>query len=159
MMDISFSEECSEPTCEDEYVRNIDCTVLIQEEDILCKKCHLEQINQRKSLNRKSKIAATPAHKKVPVSLTSPDRIRHTQRSESGVKSIHVYKDLHDDLESILQKYLREVNEKCNFSQFMKLFITEQMKYLVESPKQTRYHPMIIKFFLGLQATSPAEYE
>ena len=37
MMDISFSE----PTREDEYVRSIDCTVLIQEDDMLCKECHL----------------------------------------------------------------------------------------------------------------------
>ena len=41
----------------------------------------------------------------------------------------------------------------------MKLFITEQMKYLVEFPKQTRHHPMIIEFCLGPQATSPAAYE
>ena len=85
MMDISFSEECTEPACEDEYVRSIECTVLIQEGNT-CKECRLEEINHRKSLNKKSKIAATPAHKKAPVSLTSPDRIRLTfqnQRSEN----------------------------------------------------------------------------
>ena len=33
------------------------------------------------------------------------------------------------------------------------------MKYQKELHKQTRYHPMIIKFCLGIQATSPAAYE
>ena len=58
MMEISFSEECSQPTSE-------VLIVLIQEEDILCMECHLEQVNLRRSLNKKSKITATPAHKKA----------------------------------------------------------------------------------------------
>ena len=36
---------------------------------------------------------------------------------------------------------------------------TEQLKYLVNHPTQTRYHPMIIKYCLALQAKSPAAYE
>ena len=41
----------------------------------------------------------------------------------------------------------------------MKLFWGKQMKFINSSPSQLRYHPMIIKFCLGLYAKSPAAYE
>ena len=91
-------------------------------------------------VNKKPKIAATPAHKKDPVSSTSPDRIHLTLQNQRGENkgllkeiaglrdkiaqsAIPVNKDLHDVLGSIHQKYLRDVNEKRNVSQFLKLFI------------------------------------
>ena len=43
---------------------------------------------------------------------------------------------------------------------FMKLFWEEQQKYLsASSSKSVRYHPMIIRYCLGLAATSPAVYD
>ena len=41
----------------------------------------------------------------------------------------------------------------------MKLFIEEQLKYLTQDPEKVQYHPMIIKFCLGLHTKSAAAYE
>ena len=38
----------------------------------------------------------------------------------------------------------------------MELFLKHKMDYLTEHHNKVKYHPMIIKFCLGLQATSPA---
>ena len=41
----------------------------------------------------------------------------------------------------------------------MKLLWEEQMKYLQCPSSEVRYHPMVIKYCLGLHAKSPAAYE
>ena len=41
----------------------------------------------------------------------------------------------------------------------MKLFWEEQQKYLSSSKTGVRYHPMIIRYCLGLAAMSPAVYD
>ena len=67
--------------------------------------------------------------------------------------SVPVATELHNDFQEIFRNSCREVNP------FVKLFWGEQMKFLNSSPSQVRYHPMIIKFCLGLYAKSPAAYE
>ena len=44
-------------------------------------------------------------------------------------------------------------------SPFMRLFIEEQMKFVMDDPQKVEYHPMFIKFCLCIQAKSPAAYE
>ena len=69
-------------------------------------------------------------------------------------KSSHlVNDDLHKDFVSIISKTYRTVTP------FMKLFWDEQQKYLNTSKQGIRYHPMIIRYCLGLVAKSPAAYE
>ena len=41
----------------------------------------------------------------------------------------------------------------------MKLFWEEQQKYLSSSKTSVRYHPMIIRYCLGLAAKSPSVYD
>ena len=67
--------------------------------------------------------------------------------------------NLHKDLRCILSEALEQANDKRKISPFMELFLKQQMDYLTEHPNKVKYHPMIIKFCLGLQATSPAAYD
>ena len=66
---------------------------------------------------------------------------------------------MHKDLQVIIQNTFDDASLNRELSPFTKLFLTEQLKYLVNHPTQTRYHPMIIKYYLALQAKSPAAYE
>ena len=67
--------------------------------------------------------------------------------------------NLHKDLRCILSEALEQAKDKRKISPFMELFFKQQMDYLTEHPNKVKYHPMIIKFCLGLQATSPAAYD
>ena len=55
-------------------------------------------------------------------------------------------------------KYIFATNEK-NISPFMKLFWSEQQKYLGKSKRGIRYHPTVIKYCLSLATNSPSTYD
>ena len=59
--------------------------------------------------------------------------------------SMKVSAELSEDLISIVSK-----TDLCTMSPFTKLFWEEQQKYLKNSSKGMRYHPMIIRYCLSL---------
>ena len=67
--------------------------------------------------------------------------------------SMPVDVDLERDLVTIMTEIKKDVPS------FMKLFWEEQQKYLSSSKNGVRYHPMIIRYCLGLAAKSPAAYD
>ena len=108
---------------------------------------------------------------KAPISLTSPERIKVTIQSyrienkmlkseiqnlqhEISKSSMKIDDGLSVDLIKIMSNA-----DKSEVSPFMKFFWEEQQKYINVSCKtSTRYHPMIIRYCLALQAKSAAAY-
>ena len=80
----------------------------------------------------------------------------HIEKIEKkfNATSIAVENDLHEDRQKMF-----EFLDNRKVPPFMKLLWEEQMKYILQGPKQIRYHPAIIRFCLGLYAKSPAAYE
>ena len=120
-------------------------------------------------MKRKSTYLHVPAKLNAPISITSPERTvltlkghrlenRMLQAQIEELKlEIHtaarsVSEDLNHDLISIMPS-------NTNIILFMKLFWEEQPKYLKSSKQGIRYHPMIIRYCLGLAAKSPAVYD
>ena len=73
--------------------------------------------------------------------------------------SIPVTEYIHKDIQDILNHVFENIDNKWDVSEFAKLILKEQMKYLIMSPEQMQYHPMIIKYALDLHARSPTAYE
>ena len=97
------------------------------------------------SLKRKRNNLISPAKLKAPVTLTSPERIKLT------LQGLHVEnKQLQEELVKIMC-----AADKSNITPFMKMFWEEQQKYMSSSKKGVRYHPVIIRYCLGLAAKSP----
>ena len=66
---------------------------------------------------------------------------------------------VNNNLEKDLISIMLNANSK-DIPPFMKLFWEEQQKYLSSSSKTSvRYHPMIIRYCLGLAAKSPSVYD
>ena len=113
-----------------------------------------------------------PLKPKASISPTSPERIKVTIQSyrienkklkseiqnlqhEISKSSMKVDDRLSADLIKIMSN-----GDKSEVFPFMKLFWEEQQKYLNVSCKTSvRYHPMIIRYFLALQAKSGAAYD
>ena len=125
---------------------------------------------EKLSLKRKRDNMMSPAKPNAPVSLTSPERLKLALQSyrlenktvkeeiskmkeEISNNSMPVDVDLGRDLVTIMTENKKDVPP------FMKLFWEEQQKYLSSSKNGVRYHPMIIRYCLGLAAKSPAAYD
>ena len=153
-----------------EFTRSIDCYISdkLGERKLLCLYETCFSRKKRKQTEKNKKLTM-PAKLNAPISQTSCERLLltiHEQRSENArltneiiqikeelVKlSVPVSDDLNNDFQSIF-------NNCDHISPFMKLFWQEQLKYINSSPKQVRYHPMVIKYCLGIYAKSPAAYE
>ena len=108
----------------------------------------------------------SPAKPNAPVSLTSPERLKLTLQSyrlenktlkeeiskmkeEISKNSMPIDVDLGRDLVTLMSENKKDVPP------FIKLFWEEQQKYLSSSKTGVRYHPMIIRYCLGLAAKSP----
>ena len=74
-------------------------------------------------------------------------------KEQIDLKSVDVNQDLHDDIKTIF------TDNADNLSPFMKLFWTEQQKYIASSKKGIRYHPEIIQYCLNLLSKSPSVYD
>ena len=74
-------------------------------------------------------------------------------KEEISNNSMPVDVDLGRDLVTIMTENNKDVPP------FMKLFWEEQQKYLSSPKNSVRYHPMIIRYCLGLAAKSPAAYD
>ena len=160
------------PLLQSKWYRSPSCKILIESSLNKCNNCSVAETKESLSLKRKRDNLTSPAKLKAPISLTSPEKIKLTlqnyrlenkqlkseiiqmQREIQG-KSLTVNNDLEKDLVNIMSN----ANSK-DVPPFMKLFWEEQQKYLsASSSKSVRYHPMIIRYCLGLAAKSPAVYD
>ena len=165
----SEDESSHNPFMSKEYFRDPYCQVLVSKEGI-CRECQdAQRIVDKLNNNKKSRLK-TPAKPNAPVSATHPERLKLTLQSQ------HLQvKQLEERLEEMrieLHKSSIPVNESLDkdilhimcqkgkdMSPFMQLFWEEQKKAFDRSSTGVRYHPMIIRFCLSLQAKSPANYE
>ena len=163
------------PTSEQsEYNRAKSCLLLVQNLNS-CNEC--TRLNNsigsstRKEMKRKSAAILEPAKPKAPISLTSPEKIKLTLqhcrienkqlkadienlKQELEKSSLNVTEDLDVDFRTIIS------NNQSQLSPFMKLFWSEQQKYISNSSScSVRYHPMIIRYCLALASKSPAAYD
>ena len=156
--------------CQNKWYRSPSCQLLVPSLR-KCKDCSKAESKESLSLKRKRKVMLLPAKAKAPVSLTSPERLKFTLQSyrlenkqlkeeivklqeEIACKSLPLYDDLGNDLKNIMSN-----SNSGSVPPFMKLFWEEQQKYLSSCKKGVRYHPMIIRYCLGLAAKSPAVYD
>ena len=122
-----------------------------------CNACLVAEPKEVKSSKRKRDNLLSPAKLKASISITSAERITLTlqnYRFKNKCLKTEVDNDLNNDFISIMSK-----NEKITIPPFMKLFWEEQQKYLTTSPKGIRYHPLIIRYCLGLTAKSSDTYD
>ena len=129
-----------------------------------CSACNIVERKELLSLKRKRNNLISPAKLKAPVTLTSPERRRLTLqglrvenkqlqeeivniREEINNNSLAITDNLGDDLRNIMSGA-----DKSKITPFMKMFWEEQQKYMSSSKKGVRYHPMIIRYCLGLAA-------
>ena len=166
-----FSNEEGVRLCQDEVKRSINCELLMTDNDRnMCLFCE-QQTKCEVRKERAKEASLIPAKLNAPVTVTNPKRLKLTMqqlrkenadlkteiesvKQELEKASVPVQKHLDKDLQDIFNQC-----DKRRISPFMKLFWEEQMKYLQSSPSQARYHPMVIKFCLGLYAKSPAAYQ
>ena len=136
-----------------------------------CSACIIVERKEHLSLKRKRKNFISPAKLKVPVTLTSPERIKLTLqglpvenkqsqeeivkiREEKNNNSLAITDNLGDDLRNIMFGA-----DKSKITPFMKMSWEEQQKYMATSIKGFRYHPMIIRYCLRLAVKSPTDYD
>ena len=72
---------------------------------------------------------------------------------------VEVDDDLHGGLQSILSENSSSILEKYPEGSFHHLFWNQQVKALSTSPKQCRWHPMLIRWCLHLKMLSSAAYD
>ena len=120
-----------------------------------------------KSIKQKANSLTIPVKPKAPISVTSPERIKVTIQSyriENKMLKSEIQNLQHEISKSTMRidDYLIKIMsnaDKSEVSPFMKFFWEEQQKYINVSCKTSiRYHPMIIRYCLALQAKSAAAY-
>ena len=113
-----------------------------------------------------------PAKLHAPIKHTAPERIKLTLQNirlenkslkseveqmklEIEEKSLDIKDNsLHNDFVSIMSNA-----DDSKIPPFMNFFWEEQQKYLSSSKTGVRYHPMIIRYCLGLAAKYPSFYD
>uniref|UniRef100_A0A7M5XKE5 Transposable element P transposase-like RNase H domain-containing protein n=2 Tax=Clytia hemisphaerica TaxID=252671 RepID=A0A7M5XKE5_9CNID len=165
----------SNPLHQDEFKRSQKCHILLKNKEI-CSECSKFEMKLRFEIGQKRKVSETPASNFAPLSVTSKERVvltlKATRQENKKLKaendrltkqlqealhknSVDVQEDLSDDLMKIFDGVPQE-----NITPFMRLFWTEQMKYIrCTNKKQLRYHPAIIKYCLNICAKSSAAYK
>ena len=167
----SVSDSAAGPLHQSKWYRPLSCLLLIPESSEKCAECIIVESREKVSLKRKRDNLNAPAKLKAPISFTSPERVKLTlqnyrlenkqlkdeiviMQKEISQNSVNVDNNLGDDFISIMSGA-----DKSKIPPFMKLFWEEQQKYLSSSKTNVRYHPMIIRYCLGLAAKSPAFYD
>ena len=166
----SLTQENISPLCQTKWYRSPSCQVLNMLPGVKCSECVKSETTEKLSLKRKRDDIMSPAKPNAPVSLTSPERLKLTLQSyrlenktlkeeiskmkeEISKNSMPIDVDLGRDLVTLMSENKKDVPP------FIKLFWEEQQKYLSSSKTGVRYHPMIIRYCLGLAAKSPATYD
>ena len=158
------------PLYESIFYRSNECSILTKTS--VCIGCSQKQkkLLQRNntSIKRKANSLTMPLKPKAPISLTSPERIKvaiQSYRIENKMLKSEIQNlqnkiskssmKVDDGLNADLIKIMSNA-EKSEVSPFMKLFWEEQKN--VSCKTSIRYHPMIIRYCLALQAKSAAAY-
>ncbi|XP_057290402.1 uncharacterized protein LOC130613092 [Hydractinia symbiolongicarpus] len=166
----NIKDSTSAPLHQSKWYRSPNCIVLIPPSSAKCLECVRSESKESLSLKRKRDNLISPAKLKAPISMTSPDRIIKTlqnhrlenkelkeelkkMQDEISTCAVSVQKSLGDDFIKIMSTTNRKIPP------FMKFFWEEQQKYLSSSKTGVRYHPMIIRYCLGLAAKSSAFYD
>ncbi|XP_047135769.1 uncharacterized protein LOC124812779 [Hydra vulgaris] len=157
---------------QDQYFRSNNCRLLLNKDDInTCADCRI--CVQKVSSEEKSKLSTInkPAKLNAPIKFISPNRIKLTlqnnrlkckqleqellnMRSAIEEHSETVHSQIDEDF-----KILFSACDQADVPNFMKLFWSEQQKYIQTScSNNVKYHPMIIKFCLNLAAKSSSAY-
>ena len=68
--------------------------------------------------------------------------------------NVSVDKELNNDSRSIMSNF-----NKDNIAPFMKFFWEEQQTYFNNNKSGIRYHPVVIRYCLSLNAKSPSAYD
>ena len=171
--DFDPSFEQQNPLQQSEYYRPSDCEVLTNTKQCnICVKQENKLLKQNnKKLKRKSETMVIPAKLNAPISLTSPERLKLTMQNyrienktlkaeiqqlqkEISKSSLPINAELNDDFISIIQN-----TDQSKIPPFMKFFWEEQQKYISSSKTGIRYHPMIIRYCLGLASKSASVYD
>lgn len=160
-----------------EYDRSKECELLLPVNDqssdgtLRCQPCKNAQSKFYSDQKRKLSSIAKPAHINAPVKLTSPERLKLTLQSqrltciqlEEQIKKMQTeIKNNGKTVDEGLSRDFQDLFSKTDQNEippFMKLFWSEQQKYLQTSnPSTIRYHPMIIKYCLNLASKSASSY-
>ena len=161
----SDTEDEGNPFDNKTVYRQKNCWILLENTKATCANCSSE----KKASSKRIRNSNVPAKSKAPISITNPERIKLTIRdqrlkiknlktklSEMEIElkknSIPVDSNLDKDILTIM-------SNKDNMSPFMQLFWQQQKKAFERSSTGVKYHPMIIRFCLSLQAKSASCYE
>ena len=153
-----------------QFWRPSDCSLLCNPQSQLCTACQEYSHASGLKARAKQRRMSEPAHVKVPVVNTAPERLKLTlqmqrlkcselehqleeMKQEITKFSVLVDHELSNDLTSIIGDC------GSNMTPFMNLFWQQQKKFFQSSATGVRYHPMIIRFCLSLAAKSPSCYE
>ena len=167
----SINDSAAEPLHQSKWYCPPSCLLSIPESSEKCAECIIVEAKEKVSLKRKRDNWNVPVKLKAPISLTSPERAKLTlqhyrlenkqlkdeiivMQKEISQNSVSVDNNLGDHFISIMSGA-----DKSKISPFMKLFWKEQQKYLCSSKTNVRYHPMIIRYCVGLAAKYPAFYD
>ena len=166
---VEATDTCISPLHQTEFNRALSCQILTATDQ--CNDCTSCQGKVAKAAKRKRGNLTIPAKLNAPISQTSTERVKLTLqeyraenralkaqieeiRQELETSAVPVSQDLSKDLTDIMSGIDQE-----KIPPFMRLFWEEQQNYLSSSKTGIRYHPMVIKFFLGLAAKSASAYD
>eukprot|EP00794_Sanderia_malayensis_P002699 gene2699-3120_t len=166
-----YDSTAENPLHQSKWYRPPSCLLLIPQSSEKCAECIIIESREKQSLKRKRDNLTLPAKLKAPISSTSSERVKLTlqnyrfenkklkeeiiiMQEEISQNSLKVDNKLSNDFISIMSG-----TDETKIPPFMKLFWEEQQKYLSSSKTNVRYHPMIIRYCLGLAAKSPAVYD
>ena len=153
------------------FLRSSTCEMFLKDfVNEVCQKCQKKTSNLKYEGRKKGTASLEPATLKVPVSITSPERLVLTLKQQR-LKT----KELEENLAKMqleIEKSGQKINETLendlislyskkdsnSIPPFMKLFWDEQQNCVRTSTAGRRYHLMIIKYCLNLAAKSTAAY-
>ena len=171
-LSLSSSEALSSPLFQSKFYRHASCSIFLAVGNTNCTHCNKAGTKEMKRLKQKESNLLVPAKLHAPVKYTAPERIKLTLQNyrlenkslkseiqqmklEIENKSLDIKNNsLHNDFVSIMSNA-----DNSKIPPFMKFFWEEQQKYLSSSKTGVRYHPMIIRYCLGLAAKSPSFYD
>lgn len=169
---LSEFNAASSPLHQSVFYRHPSCAVFLEPGSSKCIHCIDAEKKELISLNKREKKLLTPAKLNAPIKHTDPERVKLTMqnirlenkllkseiekmKNEIVNKSIDLKdQSLHNDFVKIMSDA-----DTSRMPPFMKFFWEEQQKYLSANKTGVRYHPMIIRYCLGLAAKSPAFYD
>ena len=168
----SSPESISSPLFQSKVYRHPSCTMFLAVGNTKCTHCNKAETKEIESLKKKESNLLIPAKLHAPIKHTAPERIKLTLQNirlenkslkseveqmklEIEEKSLDIKDNsLHNDFVSIMSNA-----DDSKIPPFMNFFWEEQQKYLSSSKTGVRYHPMIIRYCLGLAAKSPSFYD